>query len=113
MERNYNKMHTRLCSSANESTDKVVGLGLLLCGLFILKVLENMGLLLPEVNSLLVLHMALGIRKVCHVNILNVSVSLKLLSNLCANDRCWSVNVVHFCKLADSSEVLSVKLQDA
>lgn len=55
-------------------------LGLLLNFLFFLEKLENMGTLLPEVDGLLELHLALSMKKVDCGKVANKTVTLELLT---------------------------------
>lgn len=94
-----------------ELVHKVRGLVSSLDVVLLREVLEELGLLLPEVDALLVLHVALGVQHVLDGQVVDKSVSLKLLSNLGSDGGDGELDLVQIGKGGGTSQELSVQSQ--
>lgn len=77
------------------------------------EVLQELSLLLPEVDALLVLHVALGVKDVLNGELLHESVSLELLSDLGSNGGDGELHLVQVSKGGGSTQKLSVQRQSS
>lgn len=77
----------------------------------ILKVLHHVTLLFPEVGQFLELHLGLHVENVLHTEVVNVSVSFELLSDLGLHLRGRDVQIVGVDELSGVSQVPPVEGQ--
>lgn len=78
----------------------------------IVKVLGDVGGLLPEVDGLLELHLALGKKLVANSNVLDKTVTFKLLTQDCAHQPHGHCQVVHLNEMRAVAHELTVQVQN-